>query len=111
MNEYNKNNPNLYKREEIKLKNVVNKKNSKNNSFNKLNGSNMEKENLEKLIYNFRLDLNKELLRKLFEEREKENIREKLLLNAKDLKERKKMEQRFIYERAQASSEIIVINE
>lgn len=70
-----------------------------------------DKIDYEKLVHDYRLQLNKELLRRLFEEREKETIRDKLLNNARDNNERKKMEQRFIYERAQASAEIIQINE
>lgn len=65
----------------------------------------------EKLIEEYRLQLNKELLRKLHEEKEKEKLRENLLNSAKDKAEKKKMEERFIFERAVASNEIILINE
>ncbi len=67
--------------------------------------------NEEKLINNYRLSLNKELLRRLFEEREKENIRENILKSTKNIDERKNLEKRYIHERAIASSEIILINE
>lgn len=67
--------------------------------------------NEEKLIHDYRLSLNKELLRRLFEEREKENLRENVLRTTRDLNERKNLEKRYIYERSKASSEIIMINE
>lgn len=70
-----------------------------------------DKINEEKLINDYRLSLNKELLRRLFEEREKENLRENLLRTTMDLNEKKNLEKRFVNERVQSSSEIIMINE
>jgi hypothetical protein len=96
-------------------KNNQNKKNLNFEKTNRINDSNYdvtrEKIDHEKLINDYRLQLNKKLLRRLYEEREKETIRDKLLTNARDNNERKKMEKRFIFERAQASTEIIELNE
>jgi hypothetical protein len=50
-------------------------------------------------------------LKILSEERQKEEERERVLLNAKDPIERRKLDQAFGYERAQASSRIIKYNE
>lgn len=100
--------------EKTQTNNNNNKNHNYDNNINDFNNNfhlDTDKLESEKLIHNYRLQLNKELLRRLYEEREKENIRDKLLNNAKDHNERKKMEQRFIFERAQASSEIIQINE
>jgi len=90
-----------------------------NNNDNNYNSNNhdsdyhvdTEKFDPKKLIDDYRLQLNKELLRRLYEEREKEHIRDKILANSRDHSEQRKIEQRFIFERAQASSDIIKINE
>ena len=104
MNNVNKNNYNNFQ-------NLISEKSHKNNNDSNVNYNELEKIDPEKLIHDYRLQLNKEILRRLYEEREKENIRDKLLNNARDYSERKKLEQRFIFERAQASAEIIQINE
>lgn len=58
----------------------------------------------------YRLELNRELLRILAEEREKEDEREKLLQYAETQAERNKMEERFTYERAESSQKIMEFN-
>jgi len=83
--------------------------NIENNSLNPIKVN--ENFDAEKSIHDYRLQLNKELLRRLYEEREKENIRDKLLKNIKNNFDRKKLEQRFIIERAEASADIVKINE
>jgi hypothetical protein len=83
---------------------------SDSNTFNSKLQQLDEKE-IEKKINEYRLKLNQNLLKLLSEERQKEDERERILAVTNDPAERKKLEQYFGYERAQASNKVVKFNE
>lgn len=96
-----------YSREFDDIKNFNN-----NNYNNKINEKKkIDSIDKQKLIEEYRKQLNKKLINRLNEEKEKEEIREKTFNNTKDSKKRKKLEERYNYERALATAEIVKIEE
>ena len=72
---------------------------------------NLTEEQIEKKVNQYKVKLNKELLKLLAEEKQNEELREQTMSKLKTKNERRKMEREYGKERADASEKIIKKNE